>query len=77
MPRVTVVLDNGHEIKVEGANEAGWYEMPLGSGGHQVSAGLGMDKDILFEAVQKEGNNTRTLARFNGRKVVGYVFDPH
>jgi hypothetical protein len=71
MPRVTVILDNGHEVVVEGANFAEWLpQVTLVTGGEAGSIAR-----RAFEVVYKAQNERKVLGRFDSSKVLGYTID--
>ncbi|MBI2764315.1 MAG: hypothetical protein HYX53_00220 [Chloroflexi bacterium] len=65
---MSVVLKNGTEIKIEGANDAHWSFQKLAEGASNNS--------LVLVVELKEANVVATRGRFLGDEIVGYTVDP-
>ena len=69
MPRVSVVLKDGTEIKVEGDNDAEWVQQKLTPNS--------TSQTVMLVVYYKETNKTEIRARFRPEEVVGFIIDPN
>ena len=68
MPRIFVILKDGHTVTVEGANDARWSDT-------DQRKTFSPDKAAVLEVFYKDGNTEKVYARFDPKATAGYIID--